>query len=313
MPSTQTGGIKFADIGGYRETFRSEGGNEIYRPVQLAWSDRQAFHAFVLGQNGIGQSGFLARGLPEQHPVYRDFWVSRAEPVEAIGVLGNTPQGGPNYTTFDGQDGLYRCALVYTQPDWLVYPDDNSGAQASELYRYVARSQEYNATVVTIPGNAFKYVNPPPGNPTQFPIPEPPGKIFPTRAMTYTWKAIPADQFRRLPRALETSINDQQGTVNDAQFDGRYDPGTLLFASARERGYWWANNYVYDLSYNFIFRQSIPATDDGMNVVKGDHNYFFRLDRKNPPPRFWLATDDGTVAGNRIYGKSSFDKLFKVG
>ncbi len=137
---------------------------------------------------------------------------------------------------------LWDAGLNVGRPDegyWLAQGNGQVGG------RYVTREDEPGGYPQTIPRGFLHYQD------TDVVIPEGIMKVVPTIQRSLTWHMIPRSA---VPVG---AIISQQGTVNNAAFDG-YPAGTLLFDGVKPRRYRDPRlNRVIDLQYRFSCKPNV--------------------------------------------------------
>lgn len=332
-----------AETTSYKESFSQGNGNEAQRSLMVKWDNR---YKFVMDMLGFSTPDFafggrlIRRYLPERHPVLSDLFCVHCELTQGIGVPLMDPRTGliwfvdkkPPVSNFEILAGtappgwaVYTC--TYRKLPFEVLSDQMVAPQpVPELLRYVERRKTYATESITLPGGSFFYVDGTVGaQRTQ--IPEGPVKLMGTQTLFYVWHQVPMPGPGRIPKNVETAIENCMGKVNSVVFDdfggpvqmprvpGQSilvpvgDPNLLLQTYPGHN----AETLLYQGAD--VQPQENPATG-GFNAVI-THTMIRRPTGWNKLYRktinaFQTISSDGTAAGEKPYQSADLNDLFKV-
>lgn len=225
----------------------------------------------MLGTNARGGLG-ITRDVPESHPHYPGLYAMEARLLLGLGVGAQDGRGGVSYDRA-------RYAITYRGVDYDIFEDG-----VDEWNRFTSKYRTFSIETLPLPGSTFKYVD---GSNPVMPIPETPGKLFPSQEITYVW--------RRVPGIPDSGIDECNGKVNEDTFDG-YPEETLLLAGVEPRPYISSTRQpLYDISFKFLYR-------------KTTWNKIYQQSEND----FTLVTTTGLETGQKIYGSADFTQLFNL-
>lgn len=312
------GGIQYWEDAeqGCTESADSEGNITATRILYCTWGDRLAFRSAMLGWSRVGFSGpnvVLRRSLPEQHPEVPKMYCVRCD------LIGG--KGKPQYNAHTGHIAYYKDTqtegafrnnpdgFAYYRTEWSYVPFDvlsDADANGDETKRFVIRTEEFSAEVVTLPGNSFQHITA-----TKRPIPEGIPKTLLGGQYRMKWLQIPSEN-NRIPQQLRANIRKCVNHVNLLTFEG-YEPGTLLcLAPQIERKHNVTGIDVFDIEYVFAVREKEDIDDVN---AQGGWNTIYRRDLATGPgfdgvERLNAAGTAAVVPREGIYFAADFQKLF---
>lgn len=281
--------IKFWDVSMPDENYADDQTAFVRRWMCLS-TDRLDFVQDVLGGSTFyASSNYIHRDLPQEDFEMPGFYAVDMRMIRAAGsavILGSNmypsnvdrsePKSGSTLTFSDVETwsaGLHEYAIAFRRPVWTVKADEDvSSATVPELERFIFRTTEDAIESENIATNYLRFKGYPPGS-SLAEVPATGSKPFPSAVRRYALKMWPpeAEPYQTIRNTL--------GKINNATFDSKYPPGTLLMMAPQRRIYQHANTALMQ-DIDFTFQERPQGWNFFFHPTTGE---YVEVERKSDP------------------------------
>jgi len=281
--------------------------------------DHQVIPLFLddlLGYASVGNAGAVERVLPDQHPLFSNYYAMEAS-VEGLGLGSNL-----QYNTKLARSLVAKVTAIYKSIDFEVVADNGS---TQEFYRFVTRSMVPAGEYFSVDSTGMYFCSNIGSDGRNKGLSVPPQKLTGTTEVTFVWRLVPPNpaSSRFVPPNL-TAITNCLGKVHSSgtNFDSQhynFPSGTVLFLGCEPRMVMprvttgaVENNLFWEIGLKFLYRNNgfiNRGTPSGTINEFAGHQ--FTWDQGN---RRWdLITSNGQITGNRLYETADLNSLLTIG
>lgn len=224
----------------------------------IDYGEEEVFLLDLLGW-GFWQSGALKRRLPDQHPLFTNFYAVSAS-LELIGAPAKNPDIPFIKKKFWKVRAQYECS------DYAIKADADV---TSETERYCSFKYGFQTQFLT--KSSYFQFETPAANGLQNKVATQPAIRTSNLQIQLTWHEVPTQESEPFKVPTESKIRDLQGKVNQDVFLG-YSPGTVQFVGAEpvfgkpkvSSTVGDDASYTFDITYTFLIK------DEGQSSLHGE-------------------------------------------